>query len=814
MEKKYFLIGNAHLDPVWQWCVPEGLALVKSTYRSALDRMEENKDYVFTSACASYYKWVKESEPELFEEIKDKIKAGKWSVTGGMWVQPDCNIPSGESFCRHMLYSQRFFKDNFGFTVKSGYNVDSFGHNGMLPQLFKKSGIDNYVYMRPRDDGEKAYPFEENLHFWRSPDGSEVLSFRIPDREGGYTGNHLADKLKMLSQKSQPQMLFYGIGNHGGGPAREHLAQADELIKQNDNVSYSSPDEYFTYVSAESKKNEIPVYSGDLQHHASGCYSANSKIKKMNRQTEEELVYAEKTAVLSALVTGGKTCQKRIGEAWERVMFNQFHDILAGCSIKPAYKDAYNAFGMAQTAALETGSYAAERISWRINTTKFFEKDSVMRDRLWTRQGEGSPMVVFNPHSFPVKTYVSFGMGWVSGVTDSNDNDVPFQIVRAPYTDGDHYKKCMFEAQIPAYGWAVYYIFKDEQNYIPEKTENEFTVEENLLENSKVKILFNKNTGCICSFKDKATGKEYAAGEMAKAIICEDEKNDTWGHMVFDYNIYVGEFSSPELEVIENGPVRSTVKVTSHYNNSEIIQYFSLYKGDSRLYVKTKLDFREKHKICKLCFPVNAVKPKAVYSMPFGFIEKEADGLEEPCQRWCAVKGEDAAFSIINDGKYSFCLKGNELRFIAARSCAYLDHYGQKSRDAEMSYLDYGMQEFQYAIAPVTGDFTETVKAAALMNMPCRIYNETHHRGTLEPVCSGLNVSRDNIIVEAVKESEDGNGIVIRAYECAGKETAADIDFTAFGKKYAATWKPQEFKTVIFPYDGEPHETLVTEYEI
>ena len=145
MKSKVFLIGNAHIDPVWQWCVPEGLSVVKSTFRSALDRMIEYPNYVFTSACASYYKWIKLSEPEMFEEIKQRIKEGRWKYTGGMWVQPDCNIPCGESFVRHLLYSQRFFKENFGDIAYSGYNVDSFGHNGMLPQLFRNAGMKNYV---------------------------------------------------------------------------------------------------------------------------------------------------------------------------------------------------------------------------------------------------------------------------------------------------------------------------------------------------------------------------------------------------------------------------------------------------------------------------------------------------------------------------------------------------------------------------------------------------------------------------------------------------------------------------------------------
>ena len=238
---KYYLIANAHLDPVWQWCVPEGLSLVKSTFRSALDRMNEYDGYIFTSACASYYKWIKLSEPEMFEEIKARVEEGRWAVTGGMWVQPDCNIPSGEAFCRHMLYSQKFFKENFGITVKTGYNVDSFGHNGMLPQLFLKSGIENYVYQRPNRNEEKPDLPAEDLHLWRSPDGSTIRCFHIPDGYGGDV--HKERLIDHYYSKHQPMMVFFGVGNHGGGPSKEHLANAEKLIEGGD-FCYATPDTY------------------------------------------------------------------------------------------------------------------------------------------------------------------------------------------------------------------------------------------------------------------------------------------------------------------------------------------------------------------------------------------------------------------------------------------------------------------------------------------------------------------------------------------------------------------------------------------
>ena len=802
MNKKYYLIGNAHLDPVWQWRVPEGLALIKSTYRSALDRMKEYPNYKFTSACAGYYKWIKESEPEMFSEIIERIKEGRWGVVGGMWVQPDCNIPSGEAFCRHMLYSQKFFKENFGFTVKTGYNVDSFGHNGMLPQLFKKSGIDNYVYMRPNRSEEKPNLPEENLHIWESPDGSRINAFRILD---GYGDDLKERRVSRYESQSQPQMLFYGIGNHGGGPSKEHLKQAEELIAGG-RAQYAVPDEYFNDADC-----DMPVVAEDLQHHAAGCYSANSVIKSANRRAECELVRAEKLDVLANILTGSAIHNKSIENAWERVMFNQFHDILAGCSIKEAYEDAKNAMGYAKETALEIGTYASQRISWRIKTTDFLDNGvSEMRDRLWYRDGEGCPMVVFNPHSFPVKAAVSFGMQWISRVVDKDGNDLPYQLVRASYTDGRHVNKCLFNVDVPAYGYNVYYLYKSD-DYPEVNFESDLEITADTIENSAAKIRINPETGAVESFS--FNDSDFAAGGLGEVIVCDDEKNDTWGHKVTDYNKKVGSFGGGTLEIVESGPVRATLKSTVKYNNSVLIRYYSLYSGSEKLHVRCILDFDEPYKLAKICFKANVSDPKVTYSMPYGFIEKAADGQEEPCHAWADIHDENGfGLGLINDCKYSFCAVENDLRMTAARSCAFLDHFGQEHRDSEMQFLDKGEQEFNYILVPhFEKQNAALFREGELLNTPLQLTQETHHDGTLEPEYSGISVDKDNIVVTSVKAAEDGNGLILRIIEADGKETAAEIDFKALGKKFTAEFKPQEIKTVRISADGEVSEGMITE---
>ena len=499
MNKKY-LIGNAHIDPVWQWKYDEGLSLIKSTFLSAINRMEEFPSYVFTSACASYYEWIKESEPEMFETIKKLVKEGRWGLSGNMWVQPDCNIPTGESFCRHMLYSERFFLENFSFFPTSGYNVDSFGHNASLPQILRKSGMENYVYLRPSSETENLKMTKERLHIWEGNDGSKVLCSHIPD---AYTGLVNIDRLKLIESDKYPGLFFYGVGNHGGGPTIAMLKEVERLRKENPGYYlYSTVDNYFSNARKETNLSSLDVQKGDLQHHASGCYSANSKIKALNVKAEKDIIQAEKMDVLSSILTGAKTHEKEIKEAWKSIMFNQFHDILAGCAIYPAYQDAYEGFGYSSHIASKITTFANEKISFAIDTSKYFSTgESEMKDRMWVKKGEGSPLVIFNPLSFPIKRLIKIDCTVLSKIIDEDGVNYPLQKTRADYTDGPFYNDYLFECEIPAYGYKTFFLFGEEESQIEE--ENEFGFGENWIENSKIKVVFSKEDGSISSLFDK-----------------------------------------------------------------------------------------------------------------------------------------------------------------------------------------------------------------------------------------------------------------------------------------------------------------------
>lgn len=801
-----FLIGNAHLDPVWLWRRTEGYAEIKSTFRSALDRMREFPAYVFTASSASYYKWIEESEPEMFEEIKQRVDEGRWIIAGGLWVQPDCNMPSGEAFARHMLYSQRYYKEKFGRICSFGYNVDSFGHNGMLPQLLTLGGMDSYVMMRP-DKGENP-GLPTGLFRWQSPDGSVVTTFRLPFGYGDCSLHDFdgaeergLDKYEAKALASQaiadtigfPMMSFYGVGNHGGGPTVRNLRSLDKLVAANpDAFCFSGPDGYFDFVRKTVEDAAVPVVNGDLQHHASGCYAANSTVKRKNRHSENVLLSAEKFDWLSANTTGSVLHTAALKTAWEKVMFNQFHDILAGCSIRSAYEEAYNAYGAACDTAWEVENFAIQRISWRINTKALFEHEG-KRDgnAKFADNGDGAPFVVFNPHSFPVKAPVSF-QHIAKSVCDSEGKPVPIQIVRAERTNGTDKFETMFMAEVPALGWSTYYHYYHEDAEAPALPS--VHAQKLLLENDRLKITFDKYTGWIKSFYHKASGKEYAKAPMAKPVVIRDYEPDTWSHGVFSFREELGAFTDAEFKIIEEGPIRAAVRVTSYYNNSRLVQDFTLYAGSEELEVRCFLDFRESFKIVKLSFPADIQTDTAVYSMPYGFIQKSADGCEEHAHRWIAVCEETTGLALLNDSKYSFDVLGTDMRMAIARGCGFADHYGV--RDDRMELQDQGEQAFTYVLMPFKAEgLSAVVNRAAVLNQPLPAVPETHHEGVLPVSAEGLCVSAENCVVEALKSAEDENGTILRLYETAGRPTTVKLELAVMGVAFETDLKAQQIKT-------------------
>ncbi|GAB2566572.1 alpha-mannosidase [Gracilibacillus alcaliphilus] len=804
-DKTLHMIGNGHLDLVWLWQWQEGFQEAKATFRSAVDRLNEYDDFVFTSSSAVMYEWVENNDPQLFAEIKEKIAEGRWIICGGWWLQPDCNIPSGESFVRQGLYGQHYFKEKFGITATVGYNVDSFGHNGMLPQILQKSGMDHYVFMRPGPH-EKGLP--GRLFWWESDDGSRVMTFQIPFEYttwGQDLDNHIYRCSKELKDPVNQLMSFYGVGNHGGGPTKENIESIKRLNEKEDmpNLIFSSPNQFFEEV----KKQDItlPTVHHDLQNHAKGCYSVHSGIKKWNREAENMLAKAEKLSVIADMTTGQSYPTDFI-QAWKNVMFNQFHDILAGTSIEEAYEDARNMHGEAMTIAERNLNYAVQSLAWNID----IEQDENML-----------PIVVFNPHSWAVQSNVELEFkAWKDDhiLTDEQGKQVPVQIVQSHATANGR-NRLSFTAEVPAMGYRVYKVVSNEKREVfPPIKANDY-----VLENSRHRLEFNPETGFISSLYDKEKQYELLAGEAARPVVIHDH-SDTWSHDVVRYEDVAGEFKLTSIKRVEHGPVKSVIRVISEYHHSKIVQEFTMYQDLGYIDVDVKVDWREEFKVLKLKYPVNLHHRKATYEIPYGHTIREANGEEQAGQSWIDVSGtvketgERYGLSIANNAKYSYSVEGNEISLTVLRSAIYAHHDPLvPDPDGHYSFIDQGIQHFRYTMLPHEDSWEEarTVQHAAEVNQRPVALIETYHEGSLPQKDSYISVNQDNVLVGAMKQAEENDDIILRLYETNRVATKAVIELPKWNRTIEADFGPCEIKTFRIPKDtAKPVvETNLLEWE-
>jgi alpha-mannosidase len=801
------MIGNAHIDPVWLWQWQEGFHEVKASFRSALDRMKEFPDFKFVASSAAFYEWVEESDPAMFAEIQQRVSEGRWGIVGGWWVEPDCNIPAGESFVRHSLYGQRYFKEKFGVIARTGFNVDSFGHAGTLPQILKKSGLDYYVFLRPMPH-EKGLP--ARLFWWQSDDGSRVMAFRIPfeylswGKDVEVHARRCADEMK---DPVDEFMCFYGVGNHGGGPTianieNIHCLDADPEFPAH--LVCSTPEEFFQ--AAEIKSWPMPIVQSELQHHASGCYAAHSGIKRWNRLAENRLLAAEKLSVV-AMVLGEMTddiplSRDEFAHAWKNVLFNQFHDIMAGTSLEAAYDDARNAYGEALTISDRALNHATQSIAWKINIPF----------------SEGvRPLVVFNPLTWPVKSIVEIESSRLKPemvLVDDSGNIAPYQGVQSTTTTG-RVRLC-FTADLPALGYRTYRLLPSAEGAQAGPARSQVQASDNVLENRRFRLEFDATTGCIVSLRDKKEEVDVFSGAAAAPVVLDDLA-DTWGHNVFKWDTLIGTFQAESVRLVEHGSAKSVIRVTSRYGASRLVQDFAMYPDRDQIDVSVMVDWHERLKMLKLRFPVNVKFMKITHEIPYGHTERFANGEEEPGQSWVDVSGVSRdreipyGFSLLNDGKYSLDVNVRDIGLTVLRSPAYAHHIPAVLEPGKQyTFIDQGMQRFRYTLLPHSSSWESagTVHRAAELNQPpIALFATFHHEGTLPQSDSFLSVEPENVVVTVLKKSEDGDGIVLRAFETTGVTARARIHLPKLDRLIETDFGPNEIKTFLIPRD--PAKTII-----
>jgi len=798
-QYKFHMIGNSHIDAVWLWTWPEGMSAVVSAFRSALERMKEDPEFTFTASSAQFYEWVAATDPELMDQIRRRVTEGRWSVVGGWWVEPDVNIPNGESLIRQGLYGQRVFQQLFGHMVEIGSNPDSFGHPGTLPQILKLQGLRGYMFMRPQPQ-EKTLP--SDLFWWEGADGTRILAYHIPIAYGDYDGPIVHRVHRIVSDLPEPTkdlMAFYGAGDHGGGPTTINIQSIRAARKEPGapTMIFSTPDKYFDEV-----KNlpSLPIVADDLQHHSVGCYTALSEVKKNNRTAEAALVTGEKFAMLGSVVAGSDYPQGEFTSAWKKLLLMQFHDSLAGSALPAHYEMARQAHGYAIEVGTQAMYRAAEKIAWQIPTT----------------DANSEYVVVFNPHAWDANLNLEYELGWewTSGATpesqsiqtnsslvDDQGRTIAHQWTQATTTIDDR-KRLVFRAPVPAFGYRQFQLRKVAPATVPELPVH---AQGNELENEHLRVRFAADG--TYSIYDKDAKAEVFGNGKGRAVVLDD-RSDTWSHDVKAYTREVGAFDNAQFHVLENGPLRATIRVRSHYGASSLETDWSLYAAARTIEARVALDWHEHLKILKFSFPVDVQNPQPTYEIAYGYKVRNSQGDEDPGQRWIDVTGERGGskygLAVINDAKYGYSVRGGDLRISIVRSPVYAQFERELKPDGEYLWEDQGRQTFRMLLVPHATGWREAgiVHMAEEFTSPVPVLYQGIHPGSRPGSASFLSVDVPNVVVSAVKKAEEGEDIIVRYYETEGRATTATLNLGIVNRQWTGTFRALEIKTLRVPRAG------------
>lgn len=794
------LTGNSHIDAAWLWPETETVDVVKRTFGTALQLMNEYPTYTYTQSAAQYNEWMAEKYPEMNAEIKKRIKEGRWEVVGGMWVEPDLNMPDGESQVRSILLGKRWFQKEYGVDVRIGWNPDSFGYNWQLPQIYKRSGIDYFVTQKMTWNDTNPLPFK--LFWWQSPDGSKVLTYFPRD----YANNNLNPvrlstdlaSARKFSPGLTEMMDLYGIGDHGGGPTRaildegQHWMEPDKIVPKmqfglaqpfftqveqkiaSDSPvwNYQSIAKGYTFPKPVEGKIAIPTWNSEmyLEYHR-GVFTTQADHKRNMRESEEWTLNAEKYASL-AWLNGDAYPNAKFTDAWKKITFNNFHDLAAGSGIGIIYKDAQKDYDRVHWATNEISARALHTLAAGVDT----------------RATAGVPVLVFNPlawqRSGVVTVDVQLPEASANGVSvvDSHDQVLPSEVLSSNLKTNTY--KLLIEAKdVPSMGYAVLHVIPGSKPFASDLKASGMT-----MENAALRVVVNPSNGCITSLFDKKSNFESLAkggcGNQLQTFKDTPEKYDAWNidPGTLDHNTPIDQVDSVKL--VENSPLRAVIRVTRTWQNSKFVQDITLYANADRVKVVNDIDWHETHVLLKAAFPLAASGPKATYEIPYGTIERattrnnswEKAQFEVPALRWADLGDSQHGFSLINESKYGYDGVGNMLRLSLLRSPTWPDPEADREH-----------HHFSYELYPHAGTWKDalTERAGYEFNYKLHASQVESHTGSLPAEHSYLSVAPENVVLTAVKKAEDDNGLIFRVFEWAGKQS--DVVFTLPGGATSAT---------------------------
>ena len=681
------MVGNAHIDPVWLWRWPAGVVEALSTCRTAADILEEQNDVIFTKSDAWIYEQIETLDPVLFERIKKLIKRGQWKIVGGWYIQPDCNLPTAEAFRRHMRLGKAYFRSRFDLEIDVGYNVDSFGHGVMLPSLMREFGYDSYVMMRP-NTCEKQLP--ANLFRWQSPDGEEVMVWRITPSYSTKTASDLPEQVSKAIEGGNPEiphvMCFYGVGDHGGGPTREQIQWIQENRKSRVGVEliFSDPRRFFDAVKSD--RDRMPLVKDELQFHAIGCYSVVREVKTGIRRAEHELLCAE-NCVDTYDPQDSDGCREALESAWKKVLFNQFHDTYGGTCVRQAYADARDQLGFASA------------------TAKSIIHSTLIRHLVDLPGAKHQRIVVFN-----LSDEIFCGClehePWLQGkpfsgrLLNDEGREVPYQIVRQPALVREK-KMLIFEDELKPLSRKVYTLGVEDSagDFASDldDIQGNLTFAPGMIKNGKWTITSSQTTGQTSSLlRIKSSDGELLSPEGLQIHVLND-RSDTWSHGLSQFpEDLAGQFTLKKVSLEDEGPVRVSLRIEGEYGTSRLTLWVRLYAQSPDIELELYFSWNESFKLAKLVLPFAAPFDKRIDGIPGGQIPRPQDGAESPIVDWTMT---DSGIGITSPHCFSLDGSDNSVRFTLLRSPIYAWHHPtQPDQRSWYAHTDQGEHRFTFRL--------------------------------------------------------------------------------------------------------------------
>ncbi|MEJ5310136.1 MAG: glycoside hydrolase family 38 C-terminal domain-containing protein [Anaerolineae bacterium] len=742
-----FAFGHSHIDVAWLWPLQETERKAGRTMATQLALMAEYPEYKFLQSQPHLFWMLQQRYPDIYARIKDAARAGQFIVEGGTWVEPDTNISGGEALIRQFVHGKRFYKDEFGVDCELLWLPDVFGYSGALPQIMRGCGVKYFSTQKIFWAYHGGDPFPYNTFVWEGIDGSEVFVHLHNDYNARVDPSSVIQRWNERVQKDgfATRLYPFGYGDGGGGPTRDHLEFARRLTNLEGAPKFriAHPLDYFKDQDARGWPDVR--YVGELYFQAHrGVLTSQAKTKKGNRKSELALREAELWGVAARALKGFDFTAATLDGAWKAVLLNQFHDILPGSSIHRVYEEAEAAYAGVIAAAKRVTESALDALAIRPDRSS--ETCQVL--------------TVFNSLSWERDVMVALPAGWL-GVQTADARVLPVQTVGdTTYT----------EVRIPACGWTT--LAQADVHLLPDPGAVEVTpiASPILLENDVLRLTFDAY-GQITSIFDKETQRELAAGPCNSFKMYKDvpSRFDAWDIDSMYEQTPVALDEPATFELVTAGPLVAILSVTRRLHDSTLTQEIRLRRGSRRVDFVTTVDWRERHKLLKVAFPVNVHAHEAIHEIQFGHIRRpnhrsrpfDADRFEVANHKWTALAEENRGCAVLNDCKYGVNVLGNSINLTLLRSPLAPD-----------MTADQGVQTFTYAFYAWNGSFADSdvVREGYDLNIPP--LTAPGDAGT----ASLFAVDAPNVIIEAVKPAEDGSpDVIVRLYEAKRMATRATL---------------------------------------